>query len=125
MASNACGALSLTAVNQFVPIDKKRAKVTASCLSTISLWKVWIALVESRTQPWRSWTQKNPRPRPRTDFPRTHHLEAKDRNARGQSQGHYVQALSKKRKNRVFAQNIAIFSQTFRRRKKVMTLAHF
>ena len=50
MASNACGALSLKAVNQFVLIDKKRTKVTASCLSTISLWKVWIAKVESRTQ---------------------------------------------------------------------------
>ena len=32
-------------------------------------------------------TKKNPRPRPRTAFPRTDPLEAKDRNARGQGQG--------------------------------------
>ena len=31
-------------------------------------------------------TKKNPRPRPRTAFPRTDPLEAKDRNARGQGQ---------------------------------------
>ena len=44
-------------------------------------------------------TKKNPRPRPRTAFPRTDTLEAKDRNARGQGQGPRTQAqvLSKKK----------------------------
>ena len=44
--------------------------------------------------------KKNPRPRPRTAFPRTDTLEAKDRNARGQDQGPRTQAqvLSKKKK---------------------------
>ena len=45
-------------------------------------------------------TKKNPRPRPRTAFPRTDTLEAKDRNARGLGQGPRTQAqvLSKKKK---------------------------
>ena len=49
-------------------------------------------------------TKKNPRPRPRTAFPRTNPLEAKDRNARGQGQGPRTQAqvLSKKKKGKVF-----------------------
>ena len=44
-------------------------------------------------------TKKNPRPRPRTAFPRTDTLEAKDRNARGQGQGPrtQVQVLYKKK----------------------------
>ena len=44
-------------------------------------------------------TKKNPRPRPRTAFPRTNTLEAKDRNARGQGQEPRTQAqvLSKKK----------------------------
>ena len=44
-------------------------------------------------------TKKNPRPRPRTAFPRTGPLEAKDRNARGQGQGPKTQAqvFSKKK----------------------------
>ena len=48
--------------------------------------------MESRTQ--------GSRPRPRTVFPRTEPLEAKDRNARGQGQGPRTQAqvLSKKKK---------------------------
>ena len=43
--------------------------------------------------------KKNPRPRPRTAFPRTDTLEAKDRNARGQGQRPRTQAqvLSKKK----------------------------
>ena len=45
--------------------------------------------------------KKNPRPSPKTAFPRTDPLEAKDRNARGQGQGPRTQArvLSKKKKN--------------------------
>ena len=44
--------------------------------------------------------KKNPRPRPRTAFPRTDTLEANDRNARGQGQGPRTQAqvLSKTKK---------------------------
>ena len=37
-------------------------------------------------------TKKNPRPRPRTAFPRTEPLEAKVRNARGQGRGPRTQA---------------------------------
>ena len=50
--------------------------------------------------------KKNPRPRlrPRTAFPRTDPLEAKDRNARGQGQGPRTQAqvFSKKKKSSKF-----------------------
>ena len=55
-------------------------------------------------------TQKNPRPRPRTAFPRTDPLEAKDRNARGQGQGPrtQAQAFSKKKKSsKIFLQAIS------------------
>ena len=42
-------------------------------------------------------------PRPRTAFPRTDTLEAKDRNARGQGQGSRTQAqVLSKRKKKVF-----------------------
>ena len=40
--------------------------------------------------------KKNPRPRPRTALPRTDPLEAKDRNARGQGQGHKRKCFQKK-----------------------------
>ena len=40
---------------------------------------------------------KNPKPRPRTAFPRTDTLEAKDRNARGQGQGHKRKCSPKKK----------------------------
>ena len=43
-------------------------------------------------------TKKNPRPRPRTAFPRTEPFEAKDRNARGQGQGHSRKYSPKKRR---------------------------
>ena len=51
--------------------------------------RLWLSKVELRTQGsrLRPRTQKNPRPRPRTAFPRTDPLESKDRNARGQDQG--------------------------------------
>ena len=42
--------------------------------------------------------KKNPRPRPRTAFPRTDTLEAKDRNARGQGPRTQPQVFSKKKK---------------------------
>ena len=42
-------------------------------------------------------TKKNPRPRPRTAFPRTDTLEAKDRIARGQGQGHKRKCSPKKK----------------------------
>ena len=41
---------------------------------------------------------KIPRPRPRTAFPRTDTLEAKDRNARGQGPRTQAQVLSEKKK---------------------------
>ena len=54
-------------------------------------------------------TKKNRRPRPRTAFPRTDTLEAKDRNARGQGQGPRTQAqvLSKKKKKRGLHKNFS------------------
>ena len=45
-------------------------------------------------------TNRNPRPRPRTAFPRTDTLEATDRNVRGQSQGPSASALQKKKKKK-------------------------
>ena len=57
--------------------------------------------VESKTQGSRPNQEhkKNPRPRPRTAFPRTDPFEAKDRNARGQGQGPrtLAQVFSKKK----------------------------
>ena len=44
--------------------------------------------------------KKNPRPRPRTAFPRADTLEAKDRNARGQGQGHKAKCSPKKKKKK-------------------------
>ena len=53
--------------------------------------------------------KKNPRPRPRTVFPRTDTLEPKDRNARGQGPRSQAQVLSKKKK---------VFKKFFRRSQK-------
>ena len=47
-------------------------------------------------------TKKNPRPRPRTVFPRTEPLEAKDRNARGQDQEPRTQPQVFSKKKKVF-----------------------
>ena len=47
----------------------------------------------------RTRTQKNPRPWPRTAFPRTDPLEAKNRNARGQGPRTKPQVFSKKKKS--------------------------
>ena len=56
--------------------------------------------VESRTRGSRPRLRTQKNPRPRTAFPRTDTLEAKDRNARGQGQETRTQAqvLSKKKK---------------------------
>ena len=43
--------------------------------------------------------KKNPRPRPRTAFPRTDTLEAKDRNARGQCQANKRKCSPKKKRS--------------------------
>ena len=69
----------------------------------IQIFCLYTAEVESRTQGSRPRprTQKNPRPRRRTAFPKTDTLEAKDRIARGQGQGPRTQAQvrsSKKKK---------------------------
>ena len=62
--------------------------------------------------------KKNPRPRPRTAFPRTDTLEAKDRNALGQGQEPRTQAqvLSKKKKR-----SSQKFFRRSPRKKKVFT----
>ena len=41
----------------------------------------------------------NPTARPRTAFPKTDHLEAKDKNARGQGQGHSRKCFPKKKRS--------------------------
>ena len=58
--------------------------------------------VESRTQGSRPRPRTQKNPRPRTAFPRTDTLEAKDRNARGQGPRTQAQALSKKRSSQKF-----------------------
>ena len=58
--------------------------------------------------------KKNPRPRPRTAFPRTDSLEAKDRNARGQGPRTQARVLSKKKK-KVFTK---IFQAISKKKKK-------
>ena len=47
---------------------------------------------DTRLEAKAKYTKKNPKQRPRTAFPRTDPLEAKDRNARGQGQGPRTQA---------------------------------
>ena len=54
--------------------------------------------MESRTQGSRPRLRTQKNPRPRTAFPRTDTLEAKDRNARGQGPRTQAQVLSKKKK---------------------------
>ena len=53
--------------------------------------------MESRTQDSRPRPRTQKNPRPRTAFPRTDTLEAKDRNARGQGPRTQAQVLSKKK----------------------------
>ena len=60
--------------------------------------------------------KKNPRPRPRTVFPRTDTLEPKDRNARGQGPRSQAQVFSKKKK--VFKN---FFRRSQKKKKKVFT----
>ena len=55
------------------------------------------AEVESRTQGSRPRPRTQKNPRPRTAFPRTYPLEAKDRNARGQGPRTQPQMFSKKK----------------------------
>ena len=60
--------------------------------------------------------KKNLRPRPRTAFPRTDALEAKDRNARGQGQGPRTQSASAlQKKKKVFTK---IFQAISKKKKK-------
>ena len=73
-------------------------------------------LLEVKHTEWQRWSRghrargqgqghkKNLRPRPRTAFPRTEPLEAKDTNARGQGQGPrtLAQAFSKKKRSSKF-----------------------
>ena len=58
--------------------------------------------MESRTQGSRPRPRTQKNPKPRTAFPRTEPLEAKDRNARGQGQGPRVQAQVLSKKKNVF-----------------------
>ena len=67
-----------------------------------AFWQRWSRGHKARGQG--QGHKKNPRPRPSTVFPRTDPLEAKDRNARGQSQGPRTQAqvFSKKKVFKIF-----------------------
>ena len=79
--------------------------------------------------------QKNPRPRPRTAFPRTDTLEAKDRNARGQghkrkcspkkkrsSQKFFRRSSKKKKKKRGLHKNFSSAPQNFNNSKNSAVL---
>ena len=70
---------------------------------------LYIPKGESRTQGSRPRTQKNPRPRPRTAFPRTDPLEAEERSARGQGQdqGHKRKCSPEKKIFKKFFQAIS------------------
>ena len=77
--------------------------------------------MESRTQGSRPRTQKNPRPRPRTAFPRTDTLEAKDRIARGQGPRTQAQVRSPKKKKGLRKN----FSGDLKKKKKKRFLQKF
>ena len=71
--------------------------------------------------------KKNPRPRPRTAFPRTDTLEAKDRNARGQGQGHKRKCSPKKKKRssqKFFKRSSRknVFQKIFQALHKILTI---
>ena len=76
--------------------------------------------VESRTQGSRPRPRTQKNPRPRTAFPRTDTLEAKDRNARGQGQGPRTQAQVLSKKKKVFTKIFQAFSKK-KKKKKVFT----
>ena len=86
--------------------------------------------VESRTQGSRPRprTQKNLRPRPRTAFPRTGTLEAKDRNARGQgprTQNFSGDLQKKKRSSQKFFRRSPqknVFQKIFLALHKILTI---
>ena len=68
-----------------------------------------------------------PRPRPRTTFPKTDTLEAKDRNARGQGQGHKRKCSSKKKKRssqKFFKRSPQknVFQKVFQALHKILTV---
>ena len=79
-------------------------------------------------------TKKNPRPRPRTAFPRTDTLEAKDRNARGQGQRPRTQAqvlsknfssvLQKQKQKNFFKRSPQknVFQKNFQTFHKILTI---
>ena len=70
--------------------------------------------------------KKNPRPRPRTAFPRTDTLEAKDRNARGQGPRTQAQVLSKKKRSsqKFFKRSPRknVFQKIFQALHKILTI---
>ena len=98
---------------------------TTACL--VILTTLFYSEVDSRTQGSRPRTQKNLRPRPRTAFLRTDTLEAKDRNARGQSQGPRTQEhvlYKKKRSSQKFFKRSPqknVFQKIFQALHKILT----
>ena len=67
--------------------------------------------------------KKNLRPKPRTAFPRTDTLEAKDRNARGQGQGPRTQAQVLSEKKKVFTKIFQAISKKKRSSQKFFKLS--
>ena len=80
--------------------NAKKARLLSCSFCRILTWQRWSREHKARGQG--QGHKKNPRPR--TAFPRTDTLEAKDRNARGQGQGPRTQSAcalqKKKKKNR-------------------------
>ena len=84
--------------------------------------------VELRTQGSRPRPRTQKNPRPRTAFPRTDTLEAKDRNARGQGPRTQAQVFSKKKKKRSSQKFFKrspqknVFQEIFQALHKILTI---
>ena len=86
-------------------------------IGTLSIhYKVFLAKVELRKQGSPPRTQKNPRPK--TAFPRTDSLEAKDRNTQGQRHRHKCSLKNKVFKNVSKTRSSKFFFRRFQNKKK-------
>ena len=84
---------------RWAPLTRYMLRRNAASIIKDWIWLISMSCfpeVESRTQGSRPKTEKYPRPR--TDFPRTDPLEAKDRNARGQGPKTQPKMFFKKKK---------------------------
>ena len=81
-----------------ISVDMHMATLPLRCLTNFWSLVTRGGVEDTRLEANAKDTKKNSRPRPRTAFPRTDTLEAKDRNARGQGPRTQAQVLSKKKK---------------------------